>query len=169
MPFYDVTNTLFGHILSKDGVSTDPSKIELVQKYPKPLNVKEVRQFLGFVGFYRRFIRNFSQLGAPLYNLLKNNQKFIWDESCQKSFDELKQRLVTAPVLDYPSVQKDSIIYCDASNHAVGYIYAQRDEHGVEKPVFYGGRTLRPNEKNWTIGEKECLALVLAITENHHL
>ena len=92
-----------GHVLSKDGIIVDPNKIEAVVNWDRPTNVSEVRSFLGLIGYYRRFVEGFSCIAAPLTQLTRKNVKFKWKEECEKSFQELKQRLVTAPVLTIPS------------------------------------------------------------------
>jgi LPS O-antigen subunit length determinant protein (WzzB/FepE family) len=91
----------------------DPSKVESVTKWEQPLNVTDIRSFLGLAGYYRKFIENFSKIAKPMTELLKNNTKFEWSEACEKSFQELKKRLTTA--LTLPDIKKDFVVYCDAS------------------------------------------------------
>ena len=92
-----------GHVTSKDGIMVDPNKIKAVVNWDRPTNVSEVRSFLGLIGYYKRFVEGFSCIAAPLTQLTRKNVKFKWKEECEKSFQELKQRLVTAPVLTIPS------------------------------------------------------------------
>ena len=87
---------VLGHIISKKDIEVDKAKLELIVKLPSPTTVKGVRQFLGHAGFYRRFIKDFSKLSKPLCELLAKDTKFVWDERCQRSFDQLKQFLTTA-------------------------------------------------------------------------
>ncbi|RVX01139.1 Retrovirus-related Pol polyprotein from transposon 17.6 [Vitis vinifera] len=94
---------VLGHIISKKGIEVDKAKVELIVKLPPPTNVKGIRQFLGHVGFYRRFIKDFSKISKPLCELLVKDAKFVWDEKCQKSFEELKQFLTTAPIVRAPN------------------------------------------------------------------
>ncbi|RVW23241.1 Retrovirus-related Pol polyprotein from transposon 17.6 [Vitis vinifera] len=94
---------VLGHIISEKGIEVDKAKVELIVKLPSPTTVKGVRQFLGHVGFYRRFIKDFSKLSKPLCELLAKDAKFIWDERCQKSFDQLKQFLTIAPIVRAPN------------------------------------------------------------------
>ena len=94
---------LLGHIISKKGIEVDKVKIEMISKLPSPINVKTMRQFLGHVGFYRRFLMDFSKIAKPLYKLLEKDAKFVWDENFQKSFEELKAYLTTAPIVRAPN------------------------------------------------------------------
>jgi LPS O-antigen subunit length determinant protein (WzzB/FepE family) len=96
-----------GHVLSTKGIAVDPSKVESVTKWEQPLNMTDVRSFVGMAGYYRRFIENFSKIAKPMTELLKNNTKFEWSEACGKSFQELKRRLTTTPVLTLPDIKKD--------------------------------------------------------------
>ena len=90
---------VLGHVISNKEIKVDKEKIELISKLPSPTNVKTVRKFLGHAGFYRRFIKDFSKISKPLYKLLEKDAKFVWDEDFQKSFEELKAYLTTAPIV----------------------------------------------------------------------
>ena len=94
--------TFLGHVVSAKGVMVDPKKIEAVEAWEPPKNVKEVRSFLGLAGYYRRFVEGFSRIAQPLTNLLRKTSKFVWTEACQQSFDELKKRLTSALILALP-------------------------------------------------------------------
>jgi hypothetical protein len=107
--------SFLGHILTTEGVAVDPGKVETVSNWRQPTNVSEIRSFLGLAGYYRRFIEGFSKIARPMTELLKKEKKFNWTESCEKSFQELKRRLTTAPVLTLPDIQRDFVVYCDAS------------------------------------------------------
>jgi hypothetical protein len=104
-----------GHILTAEGVAVDPEKVKTVSNWQRPTNVSEIRSFLGLAGYYRRFIEGFSKIARPMTELLKKEKKFAWTESCERSFQELKQRLTTSPVLTLPDIHRDFVIYCDAS------------------------------------------------------
>ncbi|RVW62574.1 Retrovirus-related Pol polyprotein from transposon 412 [Vitis vinifera] len=123
---------VLGHIISEKGIEVDKAKVELIVKLPSPTTVKGVRQFLGHAGFYRRFIKDFSKLSKPLCELLAKDAKFIWDERCQKSFDQLKQFLTT-------------------SNRAV---LGQRED-GKPYVIYYASKTLNEAQRNYTTTEKE--------------
>ena len=90
---------VLGHIISNQGIEVDKAKVELIVKLPSPTTVKGVRQFLGHVGFYKRFIKYFSKLARPLCELLVKDAKFVWDDRCQRSFEELKLLLTTTPIV----------------------------------------------------------------------
>ena len=90
-----------GHVVSADGIHTDPSKVEAVKTYPVPKTVKQIRAFMGLVGFYRKFILGFGQIASPLYQLMNKDAKFKWDEQCQRAFDALKEALMSSPILKF--------------------------------------------------------------------
>ena len=93
-----------GHILTTEGVEMDPKKVEAVSNWQQPTNVSEIRSFLGLAGYYRRFIEGFSKIARPMTELFKKENKFVWTESCERSFQELKRKLTTAPVLTLPDI-----------------------------------------------------------------
>ena len=113
----------------------DPSKVKVVQEWKQPTNVTEVRSFLGLAGYYQRFIKGFSTIAKPMTQLLKKDKKFEWTEACEKSFQELKKRLTTAPVLVVPDVHNNFEIYCDASRKGLGCVLMQEG-----KVVAYASR-----------------------------
>ena len=110
------------HIISNKGIEVDKAKIELISKLPSLTNVKTVRQFLGYAGFYRRFVKDFSKTSKSLYKLLEKDAKFMWDEDCQKSFEELKAYLTTAPIVRAPNWKLPFEVMCDASDLAIGAV-----------------------------------------------
>ena len=132
---------VLGHTISNKGIEVDKAKIELIFKLPSPTNVKTVRQFLGHVGFYKRFIKDFSKIAKPLYKLLEKDAKFFWDEDCQKSFEELKAYLTTAPIVRAPNWKFPFEVISDASDLAIGAVLGQREE-GRPYVVYYARKTL---------------------------
>ena len=116
------------NIISNQGIEADKAKIELISKLPSPTNVKTVRQFLRHAGFYRRFIKDFSKISKPLYQLLEKDAKFVWDVECQRSFEELKAYLTTTPIVRVPNWQLPFKVMCDASDLAIGAALGQREE-----------------------------------------
>ncbi|KZV28138.1 DNA/RNA polymerase superfamily protein [Dorcoceras hygrometricum] len=105
----------FGHIISGDGISVDPSKVEAVINWPRPTSVPEIRSFMGLAGYYRQFIKDFSSIIKPITQLTQKNMPYVWTEACEASFLELKKRLTSAPVLTIPSGTGEFVVYCDAS------------------------------------------------------
>jgi hypothetical protein len=173
---FGVEKVMFlGHILSENGISVDPEKTEKIQNFPVPNTQKELRGFLGLCNYYRRFVLNYSKICIPLHKLLKKEvkRKFShgdWTDECQAAFEKLKIALTSPPILRFPDMNKDFILTTDASGHALGYILGQLDENGHEYVVSYGGRAIRPDEKNWPITELECLAIKCGIeTFKHYL
>nr|GFC49240.1 putative reverse transcriptase domain-containing protein [Tanacetum cinerariifolium] len=133
-----------GHIVSAKGITMDPAKVEAITKWPRPTSVTEVRSFLGLAGYYRRFVEGFSRFALPLTKLIRKGERFVWDEEREKSFEELKQHLVSAPVLTLPSGSSGFQIYSDASKKGIGCILMQ---HG--KVIAYASRQLKPYEVNY--------------------
>jgi hypothetical protein len=138
--------SFLGHILTEEGVAVDPGKVETVSNWRQPTNVSEIRSFLGLAGYYQRFIEGFSKIARPMTELLKKEKKFNWTESCEKSFQELKRRLTTAPVLTLPDIQRNFVVYCDASRQGLGCVLMQDG-----KVVAYASRQLKPHEQNYPL------------------
>ena len=153
---------VLGHIISEKRIEVDKAKIDLISKLPSPTNIKTVRQFLGHVGFYRRFIMDFSKIAKHLYKLLEKDSKFICDAGCQKSFEELKAYLTTALIVRAPNWQLPFEVMCDASDMAIGAVLGQR-EGGKPYVVYYASKTLNEAQRNYTTTEKELLAVVYAL------
>ncbi|GJS80358.1 putative reverse transcriptase domain-containing protein [Tanacetum coccineum] len=143
-----------GHIVSADGIIMDPSKVEAITKWPRPTTVTEVRSFLGLAGYYRRFVEGFSRLALPLTQLMRKGEKFVWTDERQESFEELKRRLVSAPILTLPSGSGGFQIYSDASKKGLGCVLMQ---HG--KVIAYASRQLKPYEVNYPTHDLELAAV----------
>ena len=116
-----------GHVISAEGVYVDPQKFEAIVNWKPPTNVTEIRSFLGLARYYRKFVEGFSKLAAPLTKLTKKEEKFVWSEACQQSFDELKRKLTSAPVFTLPSGQDGYTVYCDASRQGLGCVLMQHE------------------------------------------
>ena len=153
---------VLGYIISTKGIEVDKAKVDLIVKLPSPTTVKGVRQFFGHVGFYRRFIKDFSKLAKPLCELLVNDAKFEWDDRHQKSFEELKQFFTTVPLVRAPNLQLPFEVMCDASDFAIGAILGQRED-GKAYVIYYASKTLNKAQRNYTTTEKELLAVVFAL------
>jgi hypothetical protein len=117
--------SFLGYIITDGGIAVDPSKVRDVLNWSPPKNVLEIRSFLGLAGYYRRFIEGFSKIVKPLTTLLEKGKEFKWDEKCQASFEELKKRLTTSPVLIVPDIHKGFDVYCDASRQGLGCVLMQ--------------------------------------------
>ncbi|GJS54849.1 putative reverse transcriptase domain-containing protein [Tanacetum coccineum] len=147
-----------GHIVSAEGITMDPAKVEAITKWPRPTSVTEVRSFLGLAGYYRRFVDGFSRLALPLTKLMRKGEKFVWNDEREKSFEELKQCLVSAPILTLPSGSGGFQIYSDASKKGLGCVLMQ---HG--KVIAYASRQLKPYEVNYPTHDLELAAVVFAL------
>lgn len=151
-----------GHHVSRDGIHTCEDKVEAVKSWPEPVNLKELRSFLGLCSYYRKFIKDFAKIASPLNALVKKSVTFSWTEGCQHAFDQLKQTLTSAPVLAYPEMEGQFVLDCDASKVAVGAVLSQVQD-GQEKVIAYSSRTLNSHEKNYCVTRLEMLAVVTAI------
>jgi hypothetical protein len=147
-----------GHVIGADGVAIDPKNIAAVQRWVAPTTVKEVRGFLGLAGYYHKFVRNFGQISRPLTDLLKKDHEFCWDERAESAFQQLKQALITAPILAIPDFNKPFVVETDASAGGVGAILSP-DGH----PISYVSRALGPKNQGLLTYEKEFLAILLAV------
>jgi hypothetical protein len=150
---------VLGHIISERGIKLDKAKVETVEQFPPPTDVKSLRSFLGHAGFYRRFIKDFSKITKPLTHLLQKDVAFDFDEKCLVAFRTLKSVLVSAPIIHPPDWSQPFEIMCDASDYDVGTILGQRKEGRVHA-VYYASKTLNGEELNYATTEKELLAVV---------
>ncbi|XP_062203827.1 uncharacterized protein LOC133906051 [Phragmites australis] len=147
-----------GHVISARGVQTDPDKISIIKDWPTPSTVKEVRSFLGLVGYYRKFVRHFGHLSKPLTNLLKKGEIFVWTQTTDEAFQALKRALITALVLAMPYFSKPFMVETDASDHGIGAVL-QQEGH----PIAFVSKTLGPRTQGLSTYEKEYLAIILAV------
>ena len=156
-----------GHLVGGTLIRPCPDKILAIEKAERPVTKKQVRSFLGLVGFYRSFIPNFSHIAAPLTELTKKGEsnKVHWDEPQQRAFDSLKA-LTVQPILKMADLSKPFTLQVDASNEGLGAVLLQ-DEEGKKSPIAYASRKLKPSEKSYAVIEKECLALVWAVQKFH--
>jgi transposase InsO family protein len=175
--FFQERVTYVGHCVSKDGLAPDPSKTEVIRDWPTPKTPEEVRRFLGFAGYYRKFVRDFSRIAAPLSVLMPTPAKktrgkrparpqkpWTWGEAEQKSFDTLKAALTTPPVLGYADFTQPFLLHTDASVQGLGAILYQEKEDG-KRVIAYASRGLNRAERNYPAHKLEFLALKWAVTE----
>lgn len=164
-----------GHVVSSEGVKPDPEKIAAVRNWPTPTTLKEVRSFLSFAGYYRRFIPHFAQIAEPIQELLRGHPKkyqktqipIEWNEDRDIAFQLLKKKLTEPPVLGYPDYQQPFHLYTDASKKGLGAVLSQLQE-GKERVIAYASRSLKGserNDQNYSSFKLEFLALVWAVTE----
>ena len=154
-----------GHIVSQDGVSTDPTKTEKIANWSTPTSRHRLQQFLGLASYYRHFIKNFATLCRPLYQMTEKSSSFKWTKECQEAFEELKRMLVSPPILTFPDFSKDFILDTDASDFGMGAVLSQIDENGCERVIAYASRTLSKAERNYSVTRKELLAVITFIAK----
>ena len=157
-----------GLIVRHNELKMDPTKVEGLSNWPTPQNVKQVRQFLGFGNFYRRFIKDYAKIAVPLNALTKKDRKFEWTPDCEQAFQTLKERFTSYPVLRMPDPTKPFQIEADASKYASGAILTQMDDDGARHPVCFMSKTFNDAEKNYTIYDRELLAIIRALLEWRH-
>ncbi|GJR56238.1 putative reverse transcriptase domain-containing protein [Tanacetum coccineum] len=147
-----------GHVIDNKGVHVDPAKVEAIRNWSAPTTPKEVRQFLGLAGYYRRFIEGFSLISKPLTKLTEKNKKYEWGTDEDEAFQTLKQKLCSAPILALPEGTENFVVYCDASHKGFGAVLMQR-----EKVIAYASRQLKKHEENYTTHDLELGAVVFAL------
>jgi hypothetical protein len=136
----------------------DHAKVKEIMSWSVPTTVMEIRSFLGLAGYYRRFIEGFSKIAKPMTSLLEKGREFKWDEKCQDSFDQLKKRLMSPPVLVMPDLQKGFDIYCDACGQGLGCVLMQEGH-----VIAYASRQLQKHELNYPTHDLELAAIVHAL------
>jgi len=146
------------HVISAQGIVVDPTKVDAVVEWESPKSATEIRSFVGLAGYYRRFIEGFSKIVAPLTQLTRKDQPFTWTDKCEESFQDLKRRLTSPPILIIPDVGKPFEVYCDASHLGLGCVLMQE-----KKAVAYASRQLKVHEKNYPTHDLELAAIVFAL------
>ena len=164
---YQDSVSFLGHVVSSKGVEMEQEKIKAIQEWPTPKTVKDIKSFLGLAGFYRRFIRNFSKISAPMTALLKKDVKFDWSEKHETAFQELKHAITNAPILANPDPNFPFTVITDSSGFAIGAALCQDDGKG-SRPIAYMSKKLLPAEMNYPTHERELLAIICALKEWRH-
>lgn len=159
--FLQKETAFLGHIVSVDGIKPNPDKIKSIQNFPIPNSQKEIKQFLGLVGYYRKFIKDFAKITKPLTKCLKKGEVIKHTPEFIKSVNICKHLLMNDPILTYPDFSKEFILTTDASNIAIGAVLSQGNV-GHDKPICYASRTLTDTEQKYSTIEKELLAIVWA-------
>ena len=139
-----------GHLITPHGLKTNPRLTSAVADFPPPRNLTELRRFLGMSSYYRRFVPNFLKIASPLQALTRKDVQFVWTTECARSFQMLKEKLTSAPVLSYPSFEKPFVLETDASIEGLGAVLPQSQEDGLLHPVAYASRSLTPAERNYS-------------------
>lgn len=175
--FFKTRIKYLGHIVSREGVSTDPEKVDAVRNWPVPKSVDEVRRFLGFTGFYRRFVKDFAKIAKPLHDLLKGSDGptkrkkrksvFRWQEQEQMAFDRLIDACCSTPILAYADYGKPFVLHTDACSSGLGAVLYQNQD-GKQRVIGYASRSLNKSEKNYPAHKLEFLALKWAVSEKFH-
>ena len=169
--FFKRSVSFLGHVISERGLEMEKEKVKAIQEWPVPKCVKDVRAFCGLAGYYRRFVRDFSSICAPLSDLTKKEHttNFTWTPEAQHAFETLKQKLMTAPVLALPNPSLPFIVTCDASGFGIGAVLSQDQgkEQGI-RPIAFMSKKLQPAETRYRVHEQELLAIVCALREWRH-
>ena len=159
-----------GHMLSGSGIVPVPEKLKSIQEMPPPTTPKEVKQFLGLVGYYRKFIPRFSDIARPMHALTKKGIEFDWTDQCQKSFELLKQCIMTEPILVYPDPRKPYVLFTDASKYAWACVLTQEKETEIDgkltkllHPITYVSGLFRGSQMNWACLTKEAYAIYMSV------
>ena len=161
--------SFLGHIVGGEGIRCDPAKVAAVQEWPSPTNASEIRSFLGLANYYKRFVKNFSQIALPLTTLTQKDVPFNWDEQCDKSFRDIKDHLTKAPTLAYPSREPSDtfILDTDASNFGIGAVLSQLQD-GEERVIAYASKGLTKSQRNYCTTYRELLAIVEFVPHFKH-
>lgn len=163
--FFRQSIKYLGYVVDEFGLRTDPEKISAILNFPTPTSVREVKIFLGTCSWYRRFIRNFSTIAAPLNQLTRNGKdapKFQWNEKAEEAFNVLKNALVTAPVLAVPNFDLPFTVACDSSQYGIGGVISQEID-GQDHPIAFVSRSLTKNERNYSATEREMLSIIFSV------
>ena len=156
-----------GHVISPDGIRPDPDKTTSIENFPVPKTLRDIRAYLGLTSYYRRFVKNYSKIAFPINQLLKKDSPFIWTKECQAAFESLKNKLISAPILGHFKPESPIILYTDASNYAIGCILSQiQDEKEIV--ISYNSKSLNQRQSNYSVSERECLAIVWAVDKLRH-
>ena len=169
--FFKARLKYLGHVVSLQGIATDPTKIETILKWPRPKTVTDVRSFTGFTNYYRKFIKGYAKVARPLHKLTsgengkRKNKPVEWNECHQESFEALKKLCSECPVLAYADYSKPFVLHTDASTVGLGAVLYQKQEDGKERVIAYASQTLNRAERNYDAHKLEFLALKWAVTD----
>ena len=174
--FFRSEVTYLGHVVSEAGIKTEPEKISVLKNWPVPKCIKDVRKFLGFAGYYRRFVKGFARIVRPLNDMLvgvstkkptRKRMPFEWGEVQQRAFETIIEKLSNPPVLVYADYKKSFKLHTDASSSGLGAVLYQQQD-GIDRVIAYASRSLKPSERTYPAHKLEFLALKWAITDKFH-
>jgi hypothetical protein len=166
--FFSPFGVLLGHIVCKKGLLLDPSKIAIIVDLPPPTSVRQLHTALGHTGYYRKFIKGYAQITTPMENILKKDSKFQWTEECQHSFNTLKKKMVTAPILVFRDWSKEFNFHVDASSIALGAVLVDPGARDIDHLIAFARKNLSTSEMNYITTEREGLAMVYALQNFRH-
>ena len=152
-----------GQIIDENGRRPDPERAAAIKDMPAPKNITSLQSFLGLANYYNVFVPNIHKLRAPLNELLKKDQKWIWTQECQEAFQEIKNVLTSDLFLTHYDPKKEIVVASDASAYGIGACILHKMEDGKMKPIAHASRTLLPAEKNYSQIEKEALSIMFAV------
>lgn len=161
--FAKATVTYLGKCVGQGQVKPVEAKIAAIVEFPMPTNKRELRRFLGMSGYYRSFCKNFAAIVSPLTDLLSTSRRFVWTPECMEAFNAAKDLLCTAPVLSAPNFSQQFKLQVDASAVGAGAVLMQEDEGGIDHPVSFFSKKFNKCQRNYSVIEKEALALLLAL------
>ncbi len=165
--FFQKSVKVLGHVVSEEGIATDSDKITAVRDWPVPTSAKGLKSFIGLASYYKRYVQNFSHIAKPLYRMGEKSAKFVWTEEAQLAFDQLKQVLISVPILGFPQVGNPFLLDTDCSNVAMGSVLSQVQD-GKERVIAYMSKTLNKHEVSYCTTRKELLSLVTSVKHFHH-
>ena len=158
------------HLISGEGIKPLPEKLESIKEMPPPTTPKEVKQFLGLIGYYRKFVPRFADVARPLTNLTRPDQPFEWSDKYQTSFELLKEALIKEPILRFPDQNKPYTLYTDASKYAWSCVLTQQYTHNIDNkqvvvnhPITYISGLFKGSQLNWAALTKEAYAIYMSI------
>ena len=165
--FFKTEVEFLGHMVGRDGVRMMDDKVKAISEWPTPTKVGDVRAFLGTAGYYRKFIRDFSSIAAPLTELTKDAVKFEWTAKQQSAFDKLKSAMQSGPVLALPDPKLPFVVHVDASGFATGAVLQQDQGKGLQ-PIAYLSKKMLDAETRYPVHEQELLAIIVALKAWRH-
>jgi hypothetical protein len=157
-----------GHIVFQEGVLADPAKVVVVVNMPPPTSAKKFHSTSGHIGYYRKFIRRYANITAPLENLLKKAEMFQWTPECDKSFETLKEKIITTLILIFPNQENEFHIHVDALGIFLGAILTQPGDGAMDHPIYFVSRKLSQEKHNYTTTEREGLAMIYDLQKFRH-